>query len=53
MTPANEPSPWWQEAIICQVYPRMYLDTNGDGEGDLPGITAKLDYIMNLGVDIV
>ena len=44
---------WWKEAIIYQVYPRSYLDTNGDGVGDLPGITAKLDYIASLGVDIV
>jgi alpha-glucosidase len=46
-------SPWWRDAIIYQVYPRSYLDTNGDGVGDLPGITAKLDYIAGLGVDIV
>ncbi|EEF26463.1 alpha-amylase, putative, partial [Ricinus communis] len=46
-------NPWWREAIIYQVYPRSYLDTNGDGVGDLPGITAKLDYIASLGVDIV
>jgi alpha-glucosidase len=46
-------TPWWRDAIIYQVYPRSYLDTNGDGVGDLPGITAKLDYIAGLGVDIV
>jgi alpha-glucosidase len=45
--------PWWREAIIYQVYPRSFLDTNGDGVGDLPGITAKLDYIASLGADIV
>ncbi len=44
---------WWREAIIYQVYPRSFLDTNGDGVGDLPGITAKLDYIAQLGADIV
>jgi alpha-glucosidase len=44
---------WWQEAIIYQVYPRSYLDTNGDGVGDLDGITDRLDYIARLGVDIV
>jgi alpha-glucosidase len=51
---SKEMSPnWWREAIIYQVYPRSYNDTNGDGVGDLPGITAKLDYIAQLGVDIV
>jgi alpha-glucosidase len=49
----NTQHPWWREAIIYQVYPRSYLDTNGDGVGDLPGITSKLDYIASLGVDIV
>jgi alpha-glucosidase len=44
---------WYRESIIYQVYPRSYNDTNGDGIGDLPGITAKLDYIASLGVDIV
>jgi alpha-glucosidase len=44
---------WWREAVIYQVYPRSFLDTNGDGVGDLPGITDKLDYIAALGVDIV
>jgi hypothetical protein len=49
----TEQTPWWREAIIYQVYPRSFLDTNGDGIGDLPGITAKLDYIAGLGADIV
>jgi alpha-glucosidase len=51
--PSHDKNPWWREAIIYQVYPRSYLDTNGDGVGDLPGITAKLDYVASLGVDIV
>ncbi|KJS37792.1 MAG: alpha-glucosidase [Hyphomonas sp. BRH_c22] len=42
--------PWWRGAAIYQVYPRSYLDTNGDGVGDLPGITEKLGYISSLGV---
>lgn len=42
---------WWRGAAMYQVYPRSYLDTNGDGIGDLPGITEKLDYIAELGVD--
>jgi alpha-glucosidase len=53
MTTPDTNNPWWKEAIIYQVYPRSYLDTNGDGVGDLPGITARLDYIASLGVDIV
>ena len=48
-----QPAPWWHAAVIYQVYPRSFLDTNGDGVGDLPGITARLDYIAALGVDIV
>ena len=50
---SEEKNPWWREAIIYQVYPRSFLDTNGDGIGDLPGITEKLDYIAKLGADIV
>src|SRR5512135_3685135 len=45
--------PWWRGAVIYQVYPRSFLDTNGDGIGDLPGITARLDHIAGLGVDAV
>jgi len=44
---------WWQGAAIYQIYPRSFLDTNGDGVGDLPGITAKMDYIAELGVDAI
>lgn len=42
---------WWRGAVIYQIYPRSFLDTNNDGVGDLPGITEKLDYIASLGVD--
>ena len=50
---ANLPADWWRSAVIYQVYPRSFLDSNGDGIGDLPGITSKLDYIAALGADIV
>src|ERR1700749_3550074 len=42
---------WWRGAVIYQIYPRSFLDTNGDGIGDLKGVAAKLDYIKSLGVD--
>lgn len=45
--------PWWRGAVVYQVYPRSYLDSNGDGIGDLPGITARLGFIADLGVDAV
>ena len=44
---------WWKGAIIYQIYPRSFADSNGDGIGDLPGITAKLEYVARLGVDAV
>ncbi|GMG88045.1 alpha-amylase family glycosyl hydrolase [Biformimicrobium ophioploci] len=44
---------WWRASVIYQVYPRSFCDANGDGVGDLPGITSKLDYIRSLGVDAV
>jgi alpha-glucosidase len=52
-TPPTHESPndWWQTGVIYQIYPRSYLDTNGDGIGDLAGITARLDHVASLGVD--
>ncbi len=43
--------PWWQRTTTYQIYPRSFLDTNGDGIGDLPGVIAKLDYLQALGVE--
>jgi alpha-glucosidase len=45
--------PWWQRAVVYQIYPRSFADSNGDGIGDLAGITARLDYIAWLGVDAI
>ena len=55
-TPAannNNEQNWWKNAVICEIYPRSYQDTNGDGIGDLNGITQHLDYLKSLGVDAI
>ena len=44
---------WWKEALVYQVYPRSFQDSNGDGIGDLPGITSRLEYLKDLGVDVL
>ena len=44
---------WWNEAVIYQIYPRSFQDSNGDGEGDLKGITSRLEYVKTLGVDAI
>jgi len=44
---------WWKEAVVYQIYPRSFADSNGDGVGDLNGITAKLDYLAGLGVTVL
>lgn len=46
-------SPWWRGAVIYHIYPRSFLDTSGDGIGDLKGILSKLDYVASLGVDAI
>ncbi len=50
---ATEPHTWWQRGVIYQVYPRSFQDSNGDGVGDLRGITNRFDYLTWLGVDAV
>ena len=50
---STETRPWWRGAVIYQIYPRSLADSNGDGVGDLPGITARLDHVAALGVDAV
>ncbi|MGG1676141.1 alpha-glucosidase [Neobacillus sp. NRS-1170] len=44
---------WWKEAVAYQVYPRSFMDSNGDGIGDLKGVTSKLDYLKELGIDVI
>ena len=44
---------WWKESVVYQIYPRSFCDSNGDGIGDLNGITGKLDYLKELGVDVI
>ena len=44
---------WWENAVIYQIYPRSFQDSNDDGIGDLKGITKRLDYLSKLGVDAI
>ena len=52
-TAQKEPRTWWKEAVIYQIYPRSFMDANGDGIGDLAGITSRLPYLRELGVDVL
>ena len=55
-SPASEglrPENWWTSAVVYQIYPRSFADSDGDGIGDLPGITSRLDYLAELGVDVI
>ncbi|MEU8659448.1 glycoside hydrolase family 13 protein, partial [Actinoplanes philippinensis] len=52
-TVAAPPASWWRNAVIYQIYPRSFADSNGDGIGDLPGISSRLPYLRDLGVDAV
>src|SRR5436309_13109403 len=53
MQPVEKDHAWWQRGIIYQIYPRSFMDSNGDGTGDLPGIISRLDYLEWLGVDAI
>ncbi|WP_130835664.1 glycoside hydrolase family 13 protein [[Erwinia] mediterraneensis] len=52
LTPAPQKM-WWKEAVAYQIYPRSFMDSNDDGIGDLNGITSKLDYLQDLGIDVI
>jgi oligo-1,6-glucosidase len=49
----NKKNNWWKEAVVYQIYPRSFNDSNGDGIGDLNGIKEKLDYLKDLGIDVI
>jgi alpha-glucosidase len=51
--PESPDVPWWRTAVVYQLYPRSFADSDGDGVGDLPGITARLPYVAELGVDAI
>src|SRR5271168_2760636 len=51
--PAGSRDPWWKHAVFYEIYPRSFQDSNGDGIGDLNGITSRLDYLKDLGVDAI
>ena len=44
---------WWKEAVVYQIYPASFKDSNGDGLGDIPGVISKIPYIKSLGVDTI
>ena len=46
-------TPWWKKAVVYQVYPKSFQDSNGDGIGDIPGIISRLEYLEKLGIDAI
>lgn len=53
MTDNNLNADWWKQAVVYQIYPRSFKDTDGDGIGDIQGITEKMDYLKALGIDAI
>ena len=53
MTANNLRTDWWKQAVVYQVYPRSFKDMNGDGLGDITGITSRIPYLKDLGVDAI
>ena len=53
VTANNMRDDWWKQAVVYQIYPRSFKDVNGDGLGDIAGVTEKMDYLKNLGIDAI
>jgi alpha-glucosidase/glucan 1,6-alpha-glucosidase len=53
MQPTPHEQKWWKEAVIYEIYPASFSDSNGDGFGDIPGIISKLDYLQALGINVL
>ena len=53
MTEVNDPSLWWKQAVVYQVYPRSFKDSRGGGLGQIAGVTEKIGYLKELGVDAI
>ena len=51
--PVDRLTDWWKSAVVYQIYPRSFADSNGDGTGDIPGMLSHLDYLAELGIDVV
>jgi len=49
----SETRTWWKEAVVYQIYPKSFVDSDGDGVGDLQGLIDRLDYVASLGVDVI